>query len=65
MDKLSGRTVVHKRELLASHSHLGKDNFITGYARNAAKIMGPLGKAIKRQVAGHIGVLTDMLQRKR
>ena len=65
-DKLPGRSVLHKRDLLASHSHLGKDNFVMGYAKNAAKIMGPLGsKAIRWQLAGHLRILTEMIQRKR
>jgi RNA-directed DNA polymerase len=65
-DNLSGRNVVHKRDLLATHTHLGTDNFVSGYMRTAAMTMGPLGsKAIKRQLARHVAILTKKLRPER
>jgi len=59
--KIDGRDVIHKREVLASHSHLGSRSFVSSYARNSADIMGPMGaEAIRRQMSGH----TDVLKRR-
>lgn len=63
--KLKGRNVLHKREMLASHTHLGNHSFISGYVRSSACIMGPLGgKAIRRQMSGHMRVLKRRLNDK-
>jgi len=61
--KLEGRNVVHQRELLAIHSHLGVSSFVSKYAKDSATIMGPLGaKTIRRQLSGHMGVLQQRLR---
>lgn len=60
--KIDGRNVIHIREVLASHSHLGSRSFVNGYARNSADIMGPLGAdPIRRQMSGHMDVLKRRL----
>lgn len=60
--KLEGRQVLQKREVLASHTHLGHHNFVSGYARLSARIMGPLGaEPIRRQMSGHMRVLQRRL----
>ncbi len=47
----------------AAVTHLGKDNFVTGYAKNAATKMGALGgPAIRRQLARHTKVLERRLR---
>ena len=62
--KLHGRTVPHKRELLARFSHLGTDNFISRYAAGAARAMGAMGASgIKQQLARHTDVLKRRLDR--
>ncbi len=33
--KLNGRHVIHKREVLASHSHLGSRSFVSSYAKES------------------------------
>jgi hypothetical protein len=38
--KVNGRDVVHKREVLASHSHLGTRSFVSSYAKISAETMG-------------------------
>ena len=63
--KLNGRNVVHKREVLASHFHLGARSFVSSYAKSSADIMGPLGsEAIRRQMSGHMDVLRRRLDDK-
>ncbi len=63
--KIDGRDVIHTREVLASHSHLGSRSFVNSYARNSADIMGPLGaNAIRRQMSGHMAVLKRRLANK-
>lgn len=63
--KLKGRDVLHRREVLASHTHLGRRSFVSGYAKLSASIMGPLGaEAIRRQMSGHMGVLRRRLDDK-
>jgi RNA-directed DNA polymerase len=65
LGKLNGRNVLHKREVLASHTHLGARSFVSSYAKLSAGIMGPLGaKAIRRQTSGHMGVLKRRLHDK-
>lgn len=65
LGKLEGRDVIHKREVLASHSHLGARSFVSGYGKNSAKIMGSLGaEAVRRQMAGHMRVLNRRLDDK-
>lgn len=60
--KIDGRNVIHIREVLASHSHLGSRSFVNTYVRNSADIMGPLGaEAIHRQMSGHMDVLKRRL----
>ena len=60
--KIDGRNVIHTREVLASHSHLGSRSFVNSYARNSADIMGSLGaEAIRGQVSGHMDVLKRRL----
>jgi RNA-directed DNA polymerase len=62
--KLAGRPVAHKRELLATRSHLGADNFVSRYAKDSARTMGPLGaNEIRRQLARHSDVLMERLNR--
>jgi len=61
--KIVGRDVLHKREVLAKYSHLGKDSFPSRYTKRAQKIMAPLGsEPIRRQLAGHIDTLNKKLQ---
>jgi RNA-directed DNA polymerase len=60
--KLNGRDAVHKREVLASHSHLGARSFVSSYAKVSASTMGPLGAdSIRRQLARHMDVLKQRL----
>lgn len=60
--QISGRIVVHKREILAKHSHLGSQSFINSYARNSADAMEGLGSdAIRQQISGHMGALNRRL----
>lgn len=60
--KLDGRNVVHKRELLAAHTHLGPHSFVSSYAKISAEVMGPLGsETIRHQVAKHVDVLQRRL----
>ena len=64
--EISGRNVIHIREVLASHSHLGSRSFVNSYAKNSADIMGPLGAdPIRRQMSGHIDVLKRRLAHKK
>lgn len=51
-DKIGGRDVIHRRELHARLTHLGKDTFVSGYAKRAAETLA--SKAIKRQVKRHL-----------
>ncbi len=63
--KLNGRDVVHKREVLASHSHLGPRSFVSSYAKISADTMGPLGaSSIRRQLSRHMDVLKQKLDGK-
>ena len=63
--KLNGRDVVHKREMLASHSHLGARSFVSSYAKMSASTMGPLGAdSIRRQLSRHMDVLKQRLDGK-
>ena len=65
LGKLNGRTVLHKREVLASHTHLGARSFVSSYAKLSAGIMGPLGaEAIRHQTSGHMRVLNLRLDDK-
>lgn len=65
LGKLDGRNVLHKREVLANHTHLGARSFVSSYAKLSASIMGPLGaEAIRRQTSGHMGVLKRRLDDK-
>jgi hypothetical protein len=65
LGKLNGRTVLHKREVLASHTHLGARSFVSSYAKLSAGIMGPLGaEAIRHQTSGHMRVLNRRLEDK-
>ena len=60
--KVNGRDVVHKREVLASHSHLGTRSFVSSYAKISAETMGPLGAdSIRRQLSRHMDVLKRRL----
>ncbi len=60
--KLNGRDVVHKREVLASHSHLGTRSFVSSYAKISAEKMGPLGAdSIRHQLSRHMDVLNRRL----
>lgn len=60
--KIHGREVVHKREVLASHSHLGSSSFISSYAKRSADTMEPFGaETIRRQLSGHMKVLKRRL----
>lgn len=58
---LPGRSKIYKRSLLASLTHLGGRNFVTGYAADASSKMG--GKAIKKQLSGHYQKLQALLDR--
>lgn len=49
---IQGRQVVHRKALLARFSHLGADNFHTGYATQAAKAFGT--RTIRRQLRNHM-----------
>jgi hypothetical protein len=61
--KLAGRDVTHKREVLAKHSHLGRDSFPSRYAKRAKEVMAPLGsEAIRRQLAGHMNTVNKKLR---
>jgi RNA-directed DNA polymerase len=60
--EILGRPVPHRRELLAAVSHLGKRNFVTGYAKRAQKIMG--GAAIQKQLARHMRAINAMLPKR-
>jgi RNA-directed DNA polymerase len=63
--KLNGRDVVHKREVLASHSHLGARSFVSSYAKISANTMGPLGAdSIRHQLSRHMDVLKRRLDGK-
>jgi RNA-directed DNA polymerase len=62
--KLKGRDVVHKREVLASHSHLGPRSFVSSYAKISADTMGPSGASIRRQLSRHLDVLNRRLDGK-
>lgn len=60
--KLAGRPTAHRRELLAKYTHLGLENFVSGYAKQAATIMKPLGSTpIRRQLSRHMKVLRRRL----
>jgi hypothetical protein len=66
LGKINGRNVLHKREVLASHTHLGSRSFVSGYAKLSARIMGPLGdEAIRRQTSRHMSVLKRRIDDKR
>ncbi|GAC1348430.1 MAG: hypothetical protein NVSMB18_36600 [Acetobacteraceae bacterium] len=61
--KIDGRNVIHKREVLASHTHLGARSFVSSYAKLSGSIMGSLGaEAIRRQTSGHMRVLKRRLE---
>ena len=61
--KIFGRTVIHTRDVLAKHSHLGTDSFVSRYAKDSAKTMTPLGsEPIRQQLAGHVRVLRRRLK---
>jgi RNA-directed DNA polymerase len=63
--KLNGRDVIHKREVLASHSHLGARSFVSSYAKISANTMGSLGAGcIRRQLSRHMDVLKRRLDGK-
>ena len=65
LGKLNGRDVLHKREVLASHTHLGARSFVSSYAKLSAGIMGQLGaEAIRRQTSAHMAVLKRRLDDK-
>lgn len=57
---IEGRTVVHRKTLLTRYSHLGVDNFHTGYAERARKVMG--SRAIRRQLRRHMSFLDHHLR---
>lgn len=59
--EILGRTGPHRREVLAAVSHLGKRNFVSGYAKRAQKLMG--GSAIRRQLANHMRAINALLKK--
>ena len=58
--KLSGRTAIYKRKLLTNITHLGAQNFITGYASSAHKKLGANG--IRKQLSKHHKKLNSILK---
>jgi RNA-directed DNA polymerase len=59
--KIAGRLTLHQRRLLASVTHLGRENFITTYAARAQTKMG--GSGIKRQISRHHKKLNSVVSR--
>lgn len=57
---IDGRPTVHRKSLLTRYSHLGENNFHTGYAARAVRIMG--ATAIKRQLRKHMTLLEEWLR---
>ena len=62
--EIKGRKVLHRREILARHSHLGPHSFVSGYAKLARNKMGDVGEvSIRRQLSRHSEVLKDRLKK--
>lgn len=59
--KIAGRSEVHRRELHARFHHLGKQTFVTGYAKTASQKIG-LGNGIRKQIARHPKILENMIR---
>ena len=64
LGKIEGRNrKLHKREVLARHSHLGSRSFVKGYAKLSAVKMGNVGrKAIQKQVSRHMEIFCERLR---
>lgn len=56
---IPGRSVVHRKALLTRYSHLGTDNFHTGYSKRASRIMST--RAIRRQLRNHLRFMQERL----
>ncbi|MBC9206830.1 hypothetical protein IBL26_08275 [Roseomonas aerophila] len=61
--KVTGRPVLHRRELHTRLTHLGADSFHRGYARRAATMMG--APSIGRQLRRHMHVLQNLIDKPR
>ena len=62
--EIKGRKVLHRREVLARHSHLGPRSFVSGYAKLAGKIMGGVGEvSIRRQLSRHMDIMARHLKK--
>ena len=62
--EIKGRKVLHRREILARHSHLGPRSFVSGYVRLARKKMGDVGEpSIRRQLSRHLEVLKKQFKK--
>ena len=61
--EIKGRnSKLHKREVLARHSHLGARSFVKGYAKLSALKMGNIGKkSIQKQLSRHMDILRERL----
>lgn len=57
---ITGRDVIHRKALFTRFSHLGTDNFHTGYAARAARVMGT--RAIRRQLRNHMRFIDERLR---
>ncbi len=57
--KLNGRRALQKRAIYADLTHLGHNNFVTSYAKQASKKMS--SHAIRRQMAGHMKKIHKLL----
>jgi len=58
--KIEGRPTIHRKSLLTRFSHLGADNFHTGYAARSGRAMGT--RAIPRQLRNHMAFLAARLR---
>ncbi len=61
--KIKGRKKeMHKREVLARHSHLGHRSFVSGYAKLSTETMGDIGRtSIRKQLSRHMTVLKELI----
>lgn len=58
--KIEGRPTLHRKSLLTRFTHLGADNFHTGYAARSGRVMGT--RAIPRQLRNHMAFLAARLR---
>lgn len=58
--KAGGRLLVRRKRLYRDYSHLGTRNFLSGYARRAARRLS--GNVIRRQVKGYWAYLHELLE---